>query len=134
MNMPTFNIAKFNLFRSVPELWGDSRILAGKTYYLSYGGWLRPKNPLTEGWGDGPCVLRPIGRILESTGKFGKLSKIIFPANAAQVRNFIRLVTRTRLSAVEAAQLSGSLLIDLSAEYDAAIHAPANRDILTCQN
>ena len=118
-------LAKFNPFRSIPELWGYSRILAGKTFYLSYGGWLRHTNPLTEGWGEGPGVLRPMGRILENTGKFGKLSQIVFPKKAAQVRNFIRLVTRTRVSAIEAARLSGGKLTDLSRKYNTAINAPA---------
>ena len=72
-----------------------------------------------------------MGRILENTGKFGKLSQIVFPEKEAQVRNFIRLVARTPITASEAARLSGGQLTDLSTEYDAAIHAPATVRSLT---
>ncbi len=111
-------VIKYNRFKPIPDLWRNSKRLAGKSYYLYPCGLLKRhlvsaandtkssvKSEVIEGFG---------GEAFRATGKNTTLCRISFPDAAANVRDFIRLTVRTKVSLAEAASVNGVSIEDLS--------------------
>jgi|GEM_PF-4947763 len=106
-------ICKYNVLIRIPGLEETSLKLAKKGLYLKDGGTLvAPRFPGTPMGRS--RVFKRIGRQLWKTGKFSALTRIDFPEDPARIRNFIRLVVRTKATVEEAARATGVEVEDLS--------------------
>ena len=108
------NIRKYNVFIRIPRLEETSIKLAGKGLYLRNNGTFVDHATSTGKFNKGKRIFKRIGRQLWKTGKFPILTRIGFPKDPAKIRDFIRLVVRTKATAAEAARATSVEVEDLS--------------------
>jgi len=107
-------IVKYNPFKWISSLRLISEDIAGKKCFLDRRNGLHYYDSNKSLRKDGACVEMALGKSLMDSGKFPRMSKITFPRCSVQVRDFIRLVVRTRKSLYEAAADTGTGIEDLS--------------------
>jgi hypothetical protein len=107
-------IAKYNFTIWISGLHNLSRQVAGKTCFLNLLEGLSYSDPAKSLRRDGTCVLKESGNQLLKSGKFPTLTRIEFPEDPKLVRDFIRLVIRTKTPLSEAVLETRIKIEDLS--------------------
>jgi len=111
------NVLKYNFFNCIPGLYSISRRIAGQECYINRREKMIYYDAERSNRRDGFISYDNLGERLVNSGKLPVYVGLDFPNDPKRVRDFLRLILRTKVSFFQAAELNGIKVRNLSRCY-----------------